>query len=86
MVVENFKLDQPKTKEMFGILKSLGLENTKTLMLVPEYDANLLRACRNIPKLSIRVAASESTYDLLNCQRLLIHEGAIEKISGVLKR
>ncbi|HEX9655253.1 MAG TPA: 50S ribosomal protein L4 [bacterium] len=83
MVVENFKLDQPKTKEMFGILKSLGLEKTKTLMLVPEYDAILLKASRNLPMLNIKVAATESTYDLLNCERLLIQEAAIAKISGV---
>ncbi len=86
MVVEDFKLDQPKTKVMFAILKSLGLENKKTLMLLSEYDATLLKAGRNLPKLNIKVAATESTYDLLNCEQLLIQEGAIAKISGVLKR
>lgn len=85
-IIENFKLEQPKTKEIFGILKLLGLENKKTLMLVPEYDATILKAGRNIPKLNIKVATTESTYDLLNCECLLIHEGAVEKITGAFKR
>ena len=85
-VVEDFKLEQPKTKAMFSILKSLGLENKKTLMLVPEYDETILKAGRNLPKLNIRVAATESTYDLLNCECLLIHAGAVAKLSGALKR
>lgn len=85
-VIEDFKLEQPKTKEMYGILKSLGLEDKKTLMLLAEYDATLLKAGRNLPKLNIRVATTESTYDLLNCERLLIQEGAIAKIDGVLTK
>ncbi len=85
-VVENFKLQQPKTKEMFSILKSLGLESKKTLMLLPEYDETLLKAGSNIPKLNIKVATTESTYDLLNCECLLIQEGAVAKISGALER
>jgi large subunit ribosomal protein L4 len=85
-VIEDFKLENAKTKEMYAILKSLGLENTKTLMLLAEYDPLVLRAGRNLPKLNIKVAATESTYDLLNCERLLIQESALTKISGVLKR
>lgn len=85
-LVENFKLENPKTKEMFAILQCLGVENHKTLLLLTDYDPIILRAGRNIPNLQIRVATTESTIDLLNCERLLIQEGAIEKISGVLKR
>jgi large subunit ribosomal protein L4 len=85
-LVEDFKLENPKTKEMFSILKSLGVEKHKTLLILSEYDPMILRAGRNIPNLKIKVAATESTYDLLNCERLLIQKGAIEKISGALKR
>ncbi|MFQ6113503.1 MAG: 50S ribosomal protein L4 [bacterium] len=85
-LMENFKLENPKTKEMFNILQSIGVEKQKTLLILSEYDPVILRAGRNIPNLKIKVAATESTYDLLNCERLLIQEGAIEKIAGVLKK
>src|SRR3990172_1833507 len=71
-LIEDFKLSNVKTKEVYSILKDLGVENTRTLLLLSEYDADILRAGRNIPKLNIKVAASESVYDLMNCENLLI--------------
>lgn len=84
MIVEDFKLNNPKTREMFAILQSLGCDKQKTLLLLSEHDPVMLRAGRNIPNLEIRVGATESTYDLLNCKRLVIQSGAIDKIAGVL--
>lgn len=80
MVIEDFQLKEAKTREMHVILKALSLENTKTLLLVSEYDQNLWLAGRNIPTLEIREAAKVSTYDLLNNQMLLIQKGALPVI------
>jgi large subunit ribosomal protein L4 len=83
MVVEDFKLEQPKTKAMFQILKSLNLQDQKVLLLTSEYDPLVLRAGRNIPNLIIRQATDATTYDILNCETLLIQQQAIEKITEV---
>jgi large subunit ribosomal protein L4 len=80
MVIEDFQLKEAKTREMHTILKALSLENTKTLLLVSEYDQNLWLAGRNIPTLEIREAVKVSTYDLLNNQMLLIQKGALPVI------
>lgn len=85
-LIEDFTLEKPKTKEMVSILQSLGLENQKTLLLLSEYDQSILRAGKNIPNLRIRVATTASTYDLMDCQCLLIQEGAVEKLSGAFKK
>lgn len=85
-VLEDFTLENPKTREMFNILKAFGLEKEKVLLLLKEYDPNILRAGRNIPNLYIKVASTESTYDLLNCDRLLVQQSAIKKISEVLAK
>lgn len=81
-VIEDFKLDNPKTREMFAILKALGLDSTKTLLLTADHDPSIIRAGRNIPNLVIREASHASTYDILNCQRIVIQRGAIAKLSG----
>ncbi len=83
VVVEDFKLEQPKTKAMFQILKSLNLQDQKVLLLTSEYDPLVLRAGRNIPNLIIRQATDATTYDILNCETLLIQQQAIEKITEV---
>lgn len=83
VVVEDFKLEPPKTKAMFQILKSLNLQDQKVLLLTSEYDPLVLRAGRNIPNLIIRQATDATTYDILNCETLLIQRQAIEKITEV---
>lgn len=80
MVVEDFQVDSSKTRDMVAILRNLDLDEKKTLLLIPQKDANLLRAGRNIPNLIIREAENASTYDLLNCEVLLIQESAVRKL------
>lgn len=80
MVVEDFSVSTPKTREVVAILKALSLESTKTLLLVPEYDAELWRAGRNIPTLRILEASKASAYDILNNQTLLIQKSALPVI------
>jgi large subunit ribosomal protein L4 len=84
-VVEDFKIESGKTKEMHNMLKSLGLEGEKVLLLLSEHDPNVLRAGRNIPRLNIRVAATESTYDLLNCEKIVVQKSGLDKLVGALK-
>jgi large subunit ribosomal protein L4 len=86
MIVDDFTVTEPKTKNVFEILQALSLEGRKTLLLVPEYDANLWRAGRNIPNLRIMEAQRASTYDILNNQTLLIQAGALPVIEKSFTR
>lgn len=83
MLIEDFNLENPKTREMFQILKNLNIENKKILLLTAEYDPMIVRAGRNIPNLIVRQATDASTYDILNCELLLIQQNALEKITEV---
>ncbi|MDZ7317743.1 MAG: 50S ribosomal protein L4 [candidate division KSB1 bacterium] len=83
VLVEDFKLEEPKTRAVFQMLKNLKLQDQKVLLLTSDYDPVLLRAGRNIPNLIIRQATDATTYDILNCETLLIQQQAIEKITEV---
>jgi len=83
MLVEDFKLENPKTKEIYQVLKNLNIENKKVLLLTTEYDPTIVRAGRNIPNLVIRQASDVSTCDILNSEMLLIQQNALEKITEV---
>lgn len=83
MLVEDFKLENPKTKEVYQILKNLKIENKKVLLLTADYDPIIVRAGRNIPNLFIQQASDASTYDILNCDLLLIQQNALDKIVEV---
>jgi len=81
VVVEDFNFDQPKTKEMFNIIKSLNLSDKKTLLLTGSYNKNIYLSGRNIATLNVLEAQKASTYDILNNKVLLLQESALNLIN-----
>ncbi|NJN27107.1 MAG: 50S ribosomal protein L4 [Cyclobacteriaceae bacterium] len=84
VVLEDFKLDTPKTKVYLEMIKSLALNGKKTLMVIPEVDKNIILSGRNIPKVKIALATDINTYDVLNADKLILCEGSIVKIENIL--
>ncbi len=84
VVVEDFTMETPKTKEMAQLLQSLGLNKKKILLLTPKANTGVVRSSRNIPKLSVCEADKASTYDIVNHQILLIQKSAIQVLEGTL--
>ncbi len=88
LVVEDFDLQNPKTRELYRILEQLSLAGKKVLLVVPRVvstaDNKILRAGRNIPNLAIRVAGELSTLDILNSKTLLMQQSSIGQIETVL--
>lgn len=82
-LVEDFTFENPRTKEMVGVLKNLKLEATKTLLLTPDTDRTMWLSGRNIPGLTVRAVQSFSTYDVVHADMLLIQEGAVAKLNEV---
>ncbi len=81
MVVEDFNFEQPKTKEMFNILRALKINDKKTLLLTGSYNKTIYLAGRNIPCLNVLEANKASTYDILNNKVLLLQESALNLIN-----
>ncbi len=84
-IVEDFTFEAPKTKEMHTVLVALDLASSKTLMLMPKSDNNVVKSGRNIPRLDIKEADKASTYDLVNNQVLLIQKSAVEVLQNTFK-
>ncbi|MCG8376396.1 MAG: 50S ribosomal protein L4 [Chlorobiales bacterium] len=84
VVVEDFVFDQIKTKQMAEILKNLGLDSKKTLMLMPEHSDTVVKSGRNISGLNVVVADKASTYDILDSQTVLMQKTALKKIEETL--
>jgi len=84
-VVEDFTLEQPKTKEVFSMLKALGIAQEKIMFLVKDNDKIVYKSSRNIPKLSIENVTNANTYEIMNSGVVLFTKSAVEKITEVLK-
>jgi len=86
VIVEDFKMDQVKTKEFYNILKQLKLDTTKTTLIVPEIDRNLSLSSRNVQRIKVRRADSLHTYDILDNQTLVMFESSVDKVEELLTK
>jgi large subunit ribosomal protein L4 len=86
VVVEDFSFDTPKTKNFTEVLKALGLDNKKSLIVLGDANKNVYLSSRNL-KASEVVSASElSTYKILNANNLVFLEGSLEGIESNLSK
>jgi len=76
VVVEDFTLEAPKTKEFQSVLSSLNVGGKKSLFVLPEYNDNLYLSYRNLPKVTGTVVSDVNTYDLVNNEVLVLTESA----------
>ena len=76
LVVEDFNLDTPKTKEFTTILSNLNVTGKKTLFVMPEYNDGVYMSFRNIPKVNGVMLSDMNTYDLINADVLVMTENA----------
>jgi len=79
-VVDKIELEAPKTKLFFETMRALGLENGKTLFVVPEKDEILSRSSRNLYHVLVLPTAGINVYDLLRFENLVLLQGAIPTI------
>jgi large subunit ribosomal protein L4 len=76
MVVEDINMDVPKTSQFAGVMKSLGVENKKTLFVYPEYNDNLYLSLRNIPNADGSIMSDIHTYEIMNADVMVLTESA----------
>ncbi len=84
MVVEDFALEAPKTKEYINFLNALNV-SSKSLFIVDGNENNLYLSARNVPKTMVSDKNQVSTYDLVNAEQLIISESALQFIETILK-
>jgi len=78
VVVDKLSFTEPKTKQMAGILKTLGLG--KALVIDEKSNANLFKSVRNLAKAKVLAPEGLNVFDILNHSDLVIAAGAIKQI------
>jgi len=79
VVVEELKLESPKTREFVGVLNALQVQGA-TLIVASAQDRNLSLASRNVPAIELATSDSLNTYQVLRFDKLLFTRSAFEKI------
>jgi len=86
VVVEDFTLEAPKTKEMVEILKNLKVSDKKTLIVMPGADKVVYLSARNIERVQVMAATALNTYKVLNADVMVVAESALAVIDGNLTK
>lgn len=86
LVVEDFQMEAPKTKEFINIAKNLKVDGKKALYLLPDVNKNVYLSARNLQRVEVMLAASLNTYKVLNADVLVITENSLKEIDGILNK
>ena len=86
LVVEDFTIDSHKTSEFVSVIESLNLKNKKLTVLVSHYNDKLDKSVRNLKNVYLIDSKKASSYDLIDCDVLLIDKASIEILTEMLSK
>ena len=86
VVVEDFTMEAPKTKDFVNITKNLKVEGKKLLLLLPEVNKNVFLSSRNLERTNVMTATQLNAYKVLNADVLVITENSLKAIDSILTK
>ena len=75
-VVEQFKMEEPKTKQFLSILNNIKANGRRVLFVLPENSENIYLSARNLENVQVATADVVNTYDVMRAYNLVLVEGA----------
>ncbi|MEW9031120.1 MAG: 50S ribosomal protein L4 [Planifilum fimeticola] len=85
IVLDDLKMEQPKTREMVKVLGNLKADR-KALVVSSTYDENVALSARNIPGVKFIQAEGLNVYDILNHDKLILTRDAVARVEEVWGR
>ena len=81
VVLDEFKLDEIKTKKFVEVMNNLKVENA--LVVLEGENKNVVLSGRNIPSVKVTATNEINTYDVLKYTTLVVTKAAVEKLEEV---
>ena len=86
IIVEDFNLDAPKTKDFVNITKNLKVDGKKLLFLLPDANKNVYLSARNLQRADVMAASTLNTYKVLDADVLVMTENSLKTIDEILNK
>ena len=80
IVLDEARLDEPKTKGLAQRLARLGLDASTLVIDGPEPDRNFTLAARNLPTVQVMPGEGANVYDILRRDKLVLTRRAVEHL------
>ncbi len=85
VLVEQFEMEAPKTKEFIGILNNIKAGDRKILFVLPQNSDNIFISSRNLPNVNVITVDEINTYAIMNANSLVLTDGVQEILASRLK-
>jgi large subunit ribosomal protein L4 len=85
VIVEDFNLATPSTKEFKAMLSNLQVAG-KSLLLTAGLNENVYLSGRNLPKVKVSAVQNTNTYEIVNADVLLISENSVKQLSAAYEQ
>ena len=86
VVLEDFQMDKPHTKDYLKMLSALGLSDKKSMLVLGDLNKNVYLSSRNLKNSKVVTNSELNTYGISNTNHLIISEGAIAELESILNR
>ena len=83
LILDQFELEQVKTKEFIKVIDTLKVENA--LIVTNDKNESLELASRNVPTVKVLRSVGLNVYDILKYENLILLESSIDSIEGRLQ-
>jgi large subunit ribosomal protein L4 len=84
LVLEDFGLEAPKTKDYVAVLSNLKIDGKKSLVVLTEPNKNIYLSSRNLSGTRVITASELTTYDILNSTALVFFESSLDNFQKSL--
>ncbi len=82
IVLDAISMESHSTKTAAALLSTLGVSG-KALVVLPETNLTIYKSFRNIPGITVRVAPAFSVRDVLDAERIIMTQGALDALDAV---
>ena len=76
-VVDDFDFDKPRTKAFASVLGKMGLGESKCVLVTSTNDRVAYLSARNLQNVAVTTVGRLNTYELLNCEAVVMTQGAL---------
>jgi len=85
IVLEDFSLEAPRTKDILKIGNNLNIGNKKSIFVLPEQNKNIYLSSRNVQGLEVVIAGELNTYTIMKASKLILVESAVDVLQATFK-
>ena len=85
IILEDFSLDTPKTKEIIKMGNNLNIANKKSIFVFPEQNNNIYLSSRNVQGVEVITASELNTYRIMKASTLVLVESAVDVLQATFE-